>query len=225
MPTRAVACLVVFAGFAALAGLPPARPSPALAAATLLSDAPVLAEPDPGAVAVGWLPAGTAVAVDGPPVAGFYPVRTEAVAGWAPAASLLLDVSDPAANSSAAEGGTVDVAPYPLAATPIADAAAAAGAGDDVAAGSASGTGGAPAPYPDAGPLGPASVAAEAPILAGPGPAFGLIATAPAGSTVEQTGHLIDGFVTVRYAEVTGWVPLDHLAAPPPAAEPVDPTS
>ncbi len=78
-----------------------------------------------------------------------------------------------------------------------------------------------PVPDPGAGPLGPARVAAEVPILAGPGPGFGLIATAPAGSTVEQTGHLVGGYVTVRYAEVTGWMPLDHLAAPPPVAESV----
>jgi uncharacterized protein YraI len=63
-------------------------------------------------------------------------------------------------------------------------------------------------------------VAVEAPILAGPGPRFGLIATAPAGSTVEQTGHLIGGYVTVQYAEVTGWAPLDHLGASSPAADP-----
>jgi hypothetical protein len=54
----------------------------------------------------------------------------------------------------------------------------------------------------------------DAPILAGPGSDYGFIATAPAGSTVEKTGHVIDGYVTVQYAEVTGWVALEHLGVP-----------
>jgi hypothetical protein len=62
--------------------------------------------------------------------------------------------------------------------------------------------------------VGPASVVVDAPILAGPGPDYGFIATARAGSTVEQTGHVINGYVTVQYAEVTGWLALEHLGAP-----------
>lgn len=178
----AAVCLSVVVALGALAGL--ALLGPALAApGTLLSDAPVLGEPNPEAAAVGWLPAGSAVSVDGPPVNGFYPVAAGEVSGWLPAASLLLDQ---------AAGSGVGIA----AATPIAS-------GDL-----------------GFGPMGPATVAIEAPILAGPGPGFGLIATAPAGSTVEQTGHEIGGYVTVQYAEVTGWAPLDHLGAPPSAADP-----
>jgi hypothetical protein len=34
------------------------------------------------------------------------------------------------------------------------------------------------------------------------------------GSTVQQTGHVTDGYVTVQYKEVTGWLALEHLGAP-----------
>jgi hypothetical protein len=77
--------------------------------------------------------------------------------------------------------------------------------------------------------VGPASVMADAPILLGPGPDYGFIATAPAGSTVVKTGHVIDGYATVQYAEVTGWLALTHLGAPgidvevPPPAETAPP--
>ncbi len=76
-----------------------------------------------------------------------------------------------------------------------------------------------PIAAPDAGPLGPASVAIEAPILAGPGAEYGLISTATSGSMVEQTGHQVNGFVTVRYGEVTGWTPIDHLGPPGAVAD------
>jgi uncharacterized protein YraI len=63
-------------------------------------------------------------------------------------------------------------------------------------------------------PVGPAGVTVDAPIRVGPGPDFGLIVTAPSGSTVQQTGHDIDGYVTVQYAAVTGWLALEHVVAP-----------
>jgi hypothetical protein len=72
----------------------------------------------------------------------------------------------------------------------------------------------APIPAPDVSPVGPASVAVDAPIRSGPGPDFALIVTAPMGSTIQQTGHVIDGYGTVQYAEVTGWVALEHLGVP-----------
>jgi hypothetical protein len=71
-----------------------------------------------------------------------------------------------------------------------------------------------PLPVSEVAAVGPASVMVDAPILAGPGPEYGFIATAPVGSTVEQTGHMINGYVTVQYAEVTGWLALEHLGAP-----------
>ncbi|MCD6031713.1 MAG: hypothetical protein K0S78_3887 [Thermomicrobiales bacterium] len=194
MRKHVVVCLLVVVVLAALAGV--SLLGPALAApGTLLSDAPVLGAPNPEAASVGWLPAGSAVSVDGPPVDGFYPVTAEDVSGWLPAASLLLDQATGSGASIAA-------------ATPVAGDAPV----TDLSSGTATA---APGLFPEAGPSGPATVAIEAPILAGPGPGFGLIATAPAGSTVEQTGKLIGGYVTVQYAEVTGWAPLDHLGAPP----------
>jgi uncharacterized protein YraI len=90
----------------------------------------------------------------------------------------------------------------------------------------APGTGGAAQPTIDAtvssipvaevAAVGPASVMVETPILAGPGPEYGFIATAPTGSTVELTGHVINGYATVQYAEVTGWLAVDHLGAADP---------
>ena len=29
-----------------------------------------------------------------------------------------------------------------------------------------------------------------------------------------QTGHVISGYATVQYAEVTGWLALEHVGAP-----------
>lgn len=74
-----------------------------------------------------------------------------------------------------------------------------------------------PVAAPDAGPVGPASVTRKAEIFAGPGPDYGVLGAAAAGSLVEQTGHAVAGYVTVRYGGVTGWVALD-LLGPAPAA-------
>ena len=71
-----------------------------------------------------------------------------------------------------------------------------------------------PSPTPEPEPVGPASVTVDAPIRTGPGPSFDLIFTVPMGSTVQQTGHVTDGYVTVQYKEVTGWLALGDLGAP-----------
>ncbi len=90
-----------------------------------------------------------------------------------------------------------------------------------------------PSPTPEPALVGPASVTVNAPIRTGPGPRFDLIFTVPMGSTVQQTGHVTDGYVTVQYKEVTGWLALEELGAPssfvaetPPAqtAAPVETT-
>jgi hypothetical protein len=70
----------------------------------------------------------------------------------------------------------------------------------------------------DPGPVGPAAVMVDVPIYAGPGPEYGVLGTAPGGQLVEQTGHAVSGYVTVRYVGVTGWVPMDHLGPPPTSA-------
>jgi uncharacterized protein YraI len=72
----------------------------------------------------------------------------------------------------------------------------------------------APSPTPEPEPVGPASVSVNAPIRTGPGPNFDLIFTVPMGSTVQQTGNVSDGYVTVQYKEVTGWLALEQLGAP-----------
>jgi hypothetical protein len=81
-----------------------------------------------------------------------------------------------------------------------------------------------PIPVAEVAAVGPASVVVEAPILAGPGPEYGFIAMAPTGSTVEQTGHVINGYATVQYAEVTGWLALEHLGGPGTRGEETPPT-
>jgi len=74
---------------------------------------------------------------------------------------------------------------------------------------------------PDAGPVGPAAAMAKVSIRIGPGPAYDVLGTAPKGSTVEQTGHVIDGYVSVQYDQVSGWAALNELAtAGTIAAEP-----
>jgi uncharacterized protein YraI len=84
-----------------------------------------------------------------------------------------------------------------------------------------------PTPAPE--PVGPASVTVNASIRTGPGPSFDLIFTVPMGSTVQQTGNVTDGYVTVQYKEVTGWLALKDLGTPSsfveetPPAEPAAP--
>lgn len=72
----------------------------------------------------------------------------------------------------------------------------------------------APIPVADPGRSGPASAAVDAPLRVGPGRDFDLITTIPAGETVEQTGNLVDGYVSVQFSDVTGWVAVDHLGLP-----------
>ena len=117
--------------------------------------------------------------------------------------------TDPVVNTSA----TID------ASTPVPVDASAPAITGDIAAGPTAVDGAVPVEtsaisVAEVAPVGPASVAVDAPILAGPGPDYGFIGTAPAGSTVEQTGHVINGYATVQYADVTGWLALEHLGAP-----------
>ena len=254
MPKRAVVCLCTVVAVAAIVGVPPGRSDPVRAAtATVSADAPLLDAPVPGATTLALLPAGTAVSVDGPPEAGFYPVTAGAIAGWMQGEVLSVDKEEPAgdlpgnavpddrsesvpgqqspsdsasegafADPTAADGLAPEMAPNAsAAATPEHGAAVSetpfvASDRTDSTVGSAE----TPVPILDAGPRGPAGVTAEEDrrLGPGPGPAFGLIAMAPAGSVVEQTGLLIDGYVTVQFAEVTGWVPLDHLGPPLPVS-------
>ncbi|HEX2281448.1 MAG TPA: SH3 domain-containing protein [Thermomicrobiales bacterium] len=99
------------------------------------------------------------------------------------------------------------------AATPV-PVATTTGTPVDAAAKAAPDPASAPSPTPGPEPVGPASVTVDAPIRTGPGPAFDLIFTVPMGSTVQQTGNVTDGYVTVQYKEVTGWLALEQLGAP-----------
>jgi uncharacterized protein YraI len=131
---------------------------------------------------------------------------TDVVADGSPAATPV-----PLTDESTAPGdGTTEVAPDPVPA-PEAEVT--------------------PIPQPELNPTGPASVTVDAPIRVGPASSYDLIFTVPNGSTVEKTGHVVDGYVTVQYKEVTGWLALEHLgqpsdfiAEPPPeeTLEPVD---
>jgi uncharacterized protein YraI len=141
-------------------------------------------------------------------------------------AAVDLAASDPTSGAIIGEApaeappGEVAIAPEPdpaLTGTPLPVAATNAAPAVDPAA--APDPNAPTVPVPDAGPSGPAAVASKAPILAGPGPDYGTLATAAPGSMVEQTGHLVDGYVTVRYGEVTGWIPLDSLGSPDEAGD------
>jgi hypothetical protein len=202
-------CLCALVALAAFAGALGFHPSPVLAASgTLSTDTPLHDAPDPAAPVIALLSAGTRVSIDGPPVEGFYPVTAGDLAGWMRGETLQLEKDTPA---PAATEGT-DAAPpvddtdltIPVEANAAAEVAGAPTIDPTVM----------PIPVPAVASVGLTSVAVDAPILAGPGPEYGFIATAPAGSTVEQTGHVINGYATVQYAEVTGWLALEHLGVP-----------
>jgi uncharacterized protein YraI len=131
--------------------------------------------------------------------------------------SALSTTVEPAPDSTVDTPGAMEAsAPGPVDTDAGADSPAIA---DDIAAEPAAADGAVPAdasaiPVAAVALVGSASVAVDAPILAGPGPDYGFITTAPAGSTVEQTGHVISGYATVQYAELTGWIALDDLGAP-----------
>ena len=209
-------CLCAMVALAAFTGAPGFHPAPVLASSgTLNTDTPLHDAPDPAAPVIALLSAGARVSIDGPPVEGFYPVTAGDLAGWMRGETLQLEKDTPAAAED------MDGAPPVEETDPtiLVEATAAA----EVAAEPTIDPTLTPIPVPDVASMGPASVALDAPILAGPGPEYGFIATAPAGSTVEQTGHMINGYVTVQYAEVTGWLALDHLGTPGAAVEETPP--
>ena len=72
----------------------------------------------------------------------------------------------------------------------------------------------APTPTPVPAPVGPAGVLVDMPVYYNPDPGSGLVFTVPAGSTVERTGEMANGFASVRYKEVVGWSAADQMAEP-----------
>jgi hypothetical protein len=181
------------------------NPNPVLAGPGILQfDASLQDNPQDSANSLSWLPAGTEVYVTGDPVAGYYPVSVGVLTGWIQAGALVLE--EESAPPVVAPGAATPVAAMPVPDTLPVEAAAPEPPLDPNAPSVA---------VPDPGPVGPAAVVADVPIYAGPGPDFGVLGTAPTGQLVEQTGHAVSGYVTVRYVGVTGWVPLDHLGPPP----------
>jgi hypothetical protein len=197
------------------------------ATATVSVDAALLDAASPDAAVLTTLPWGTAVSIDGEPIEGYYPVSVEGLSGWLPGEVLEIaydapvEAVDPgAAPAETSEAPPADQAPSdPAAAPAAAPPASQPTAAEPVATEPASEPAAPAGAYPDAGPSGPADVIAEAPVYGGPGPEYGLIATAPVGSSVEQTGHQVDGYVTVKFAGITGWAPLDRLGPPGSAPE------
>jgi hypothetical protein len=235
------------------------------ASGTVSQETPLYDSADPAAPAIALLPEGTIVSIDGPPVAGFYPVTAGDQSGWMRGETLQVEKDLP--ESAAAEAMVADAAldetneavpshepvsadgmtsgnePVPGdAAAPAPDLATT----DDVMLMPTTPDGAVPPsasaapttevtveptidatvtpiPVAEVAAVGPASVVVDAPILLGPGPEFGFIATAPTGSTVEQTGHVINGYATVQYAEVTGWLALEHLGPPGTGVEETPP--
>lgn len=214
------------------------RPGAVLAeSATVNFESPLLENPWPDAAVLTVVPAGAIVNLAGPPSDGYYPVTLDASYGYLPAESLVIhkevpegettpvETSDPAATDGGFDPAVADpgVPSEPPAGVGGMDAVVADPAAEAEPAPFVVPAAEAPIPdpnpenivvAPEAGPTGPASVTAEAPVLLGPGPEFGLLASAPAGSVVEQTGKVVNGWVTVKFAEITGWAPLDHLGPP-----------
>lgn len=164
---------------------------------------PAAQQGDPATTMPPSAPVQTGETVADPPATGpslADPASTDMTTGDAPAADPTN--GDPSAAQSAppAEGTLVtpqpDAAPAEAAWTPVPEPTAA------------------PVPSEVSGPEGPASVAADLPIRVGPGPDYSLISTAPRGSTVNQTGHIIDGYVSVQFNDITGWAAADQLVAP-----------
>jgi hypothetical protein len=208
MPRFAVTLVCALVALVTLATASMWNPHPALAAPGVLQfDTSLQDAPQETANSLSWLPAGTEVYVTGDQVTGYYPVTVGVLTGWVTADALVLDEQSPVT--------TVD----PGAATPVASVAAPATLPAAVSEPEPPLDPNAPAvTVPDPGPVGPAAVMADVAIYAGPGSEFGVLGTAAMGQLVEQTGHAVSGYVTVRYVGVTGWVPLDHLGPPPTTA-------
>jgi uncharacterized protein YraI len=286
------ACALVALVFAALSAARLLHPLPALAASGVLTVQTALHDaPDPAASVITVLPEGSEVVIDGPPVAGFYPVSAGGLVGWMRGETLLLtkdvppdsfaevptaeladaapaelaasadayplqeavtfeETAEPVASDVPVESEPTVTEPppdpspdsaaptEPIASDPVSQAPSDTAApvsgeaetlavpaedvaaepvqpiSDGIPADAAPATDGNPAPAENAAPVGPASVPVNAPIRTGPGPDFDLIFDVPGGSTVEQTGQVTDGYVTVRYKEVVGWIELSKLAPP-----------
>ena len=206
MPRVTLFMFCTLLGLVSLAATAALHPQPVLAAPGVLQfDASLQDGPQDSANSLSWLAAGTEVYVTGDQVAGYYPVTAGVLTGWVTAGALVLE-----------EQNSVTIV-HPGAATPV-DAGVPEPVPAEVSQPEPQLDPNAPSvTVPDPGPVGPAAVMADVAIYAGPGSEFGVLGTAATGQLVEQTGHAVSGYVTVRYVGVTGWVPLDHLGPAPTA--------
>jgi hypothetical protein len=208
MPRVTVFLVCTLLGLVILATTSMLNPAPVLAAPGVLQfDASLQDGPQDTANSLSWLPAGTEVYVTGDQVTGYYPVTVGVLTGWVTAAALVLEEPSPVTiiePAAATPVGAMTAPEQAPAAVPVSEPPL------DPNAPSVA--------VPDPGPVGPAAVMADVAIYAGPGAEFGVLGTAAMGQLVEQTGHAVSGYVTVRYVGVTGWVPLDHLGPPPATA-------
>lgn len=195
-------------GLLALATITALNPHPVLAAPGILQfDASLQDAPQDSANSLSWLAAGTEVYVTGDQVTGYYPVTAGVLTGWVMAGALIIE--EQSTSTTVDPGGATPVGAADV--SGLAPVVAPAGQEPPLDPNAPSVT------VPDPGPVGPAAVMADVAIYAGPGSEFGVLGTAATGQLVEQTGHAVSGYVTVRYVGVTGWVPLDHLGPPPTA--------
>lgn len=187
--------------------------------ASAASDLAILLGPGPEYGLITTVPMGSAVEQTGHMIDGYVSVQSGEVTGWAAVDQLAPPGSVTAAPSAA-------TTPEPAANTLVTEEPAA--STSPTAAPAETPT---PEPTPEPAPVGPASVVVDMPIRSGPGPGYGLIFTVPLGSTVEQTGDLVDGYISVQYKEVIGWAareemgpPIDMVdeTLPEETAEPVD---
>jgi hypothetical protein len=208
MPRLAAFLVCILLALTSLATVSFLNPDSVLAGPGILQfDASLQNEPRDDSYSISWLPAGTEVYVTGDPSGDYYPVTVGVLSGWIRTDALVLEELPAGGNvapGAATPVGSVGaIAPMPIEAVaqePLLDPNA-----PSVA-------------VPDPGPIGPAAVMADVSIYAGPGPDFGVLGTAATGQVVEQTGHAVSGYVTVRYVGVTGWVSLDYLGPPPAQA-------
>src|SRR5215216_3993514 len=114
-------CLCAIVALVALLGAAFFHPVPVLAdSGTLKMETPLHDSPDPSAPVIALLPEGSAVAIAGPPVDGFYPVIAGNLSGWMRGETLSLEKETP--DSVAAEDvdgdppvdDTADTAPAAL---------------------------------------------------------------------------------------------------------------
>lgn len=56
--------------------------------------------------------------------------------------------------------------------------------------------------------------AADVPLLAGPGPEYAVLTTAPSGAPLSADGEAVNGYYPVTYNGISGWAPAGLLGAP-----------